>query len=424
MNNILSINFINETGGHGKLEIDLSVFLPCSKSDFNNILRTCGLSNECDDLIKQLHDYIADQVRWLQDEKNYISYAELPKGETRTGMIKKYIGLNDILVTKHGAEQINDEFVDFNKNIRLKSGIAHALQLDEHRKQVVVSIPGWTFEKGGYTFEVYAKKYSKYTEYIILLAGTGRQTAYAKKKTEIIAAITPELLEIINKQPEKIEQFKKEFDRIQNGEQASDNKTQNNETSSTQDNETKNSDKTAENNKQEDKTMKQNNTNINYFNGVKNLDELRSKYRDLIKANHPDNGGDTEIMKQINLEYKKAFDILKSGAHLDDKTDNKEKVKWNEAEDEALRAALYNIIHLDGLNIEIVGCWIWVDGATYLHKDELKTAGYKWSSNRKKWHFAPYESAWHKGNKKSFDEIRRKYGSSEVETESQNSLTA
>lgn len=177
--------------------------------------------------------------------------------------------------------------------------------------------------------------------------------------------------------------------------------------------------KTTNENAKEKETMKKNNETNNYFAGVKNLEELRTIYKNLVKANHPDNGGDVAIIQEINVQYDKAFQTLKSGAQLDNE---KEKAKWSDVEDAALREALCKVVHLHGLNIEIVGCWIWVDGETYANRDALKEAGYKWSNGRKKWHFAPYESKWHKGSKKSFDQLRREYGSAEVEKEERTAI--
>ena len=37
--------------------------------------------------------------------------------------------------------------------------------------------------------------------------------------------------------------------------------------------------------------------------------------------------------------------------------------------------------------LEIVGCWIWIDGNTYGYKDVLKEIGFKWAREKKKWHF-------------------------------------
>ena len=49
-----------------------------------------------------------------------------------------------------------------------------------------------------------------------------------------------------------------------------------------------------------------------YFKSVKSYDELKKEYRDLLKVNHPDNGGNAEKMKEINVEYDALFPIWKS----------------------------------------------------------------------------------------------------------------
>lgn len=47
-----------------------------------------------------------------------------------------------------------------------------------------------------------------------------------------------------------------------------------------------------------------------WFAGVTTIEELRKRYRELLKQLHPDNGGDEETMKAINIEYDKLFDVL------------------------------------------------------------------------------------------------------------------
>lgn len=49
-----------------------------------------------------------------------------------------------------------------------------------------------------------------------------------------------------------------------------------------------------------------------YFKNVKSYDDLKSQYKALLKANHPDNGGDDEAMKEINVEYDALFPIWKN----------------------------------------------------------------------------------------------------------------
>lgn len=53
---------------------------------------------------------------------------------------------------------------------------------------------------------------------------------------------------------------------------------------------------------------------MKYFNKVKSYKELKETYRDLLKKNHPDNGGKVEIMQEINTEYDVAFRIWKNRA--------------------------------------------------------------------------------------------------------------
>ena len=49
-----------------------------------------------------------------------------------------------------------------------------------------------------------------------------------------------------------------------------------------------------------------------YFKNIQSLEQLKSNYKDLLKVNHPDNGGDLETMKDINCEYDALFTIWKA----------------------------------------------------------------------------------------------------------------
>lgn len=51
---------------------------------------------------------------------------------------------------------------------------------------------------------------------------------------------------------------------------------------------------------------------MKYFNNIKSFAGLKETYRNLIKANHPDNGGNAETMKEINVEFEAAFRIWKT----------------------------------------------------------------------------------------------------------------
>ena len=161
-----------------------------------------------------------------------------------------------------------------------------------------------------------------------------------------------------------------------------------------------------------------------YFNNIFTLEELRKQYRDLLKKFHPDNPqGSTQATQEINAEYDKLFESLKNrhesataGATTSTKT-SFDDLKYDFESDQKMREVLQQIISFEGINIEIVGCWVWVDGNTYQYKDALKEIGFKWAREKKKWYF--HTEAFRKRSHKtlSMDDIRNYYGSTEVDTE-------
>lgn len=48
-----------------------------------------------------------------------------------------------------------------------------------------------------------------------------------------------------------------------------------------------------------------------YFKNVKSFEDLKGQFKTLLKANHPDNGGDVSKMQEINAEYDALFKIWK-----------------------------------------------------------------------------------------------------------------
>ena len=154
-----------------------------------------------------------------------------------------------------------------------------------------------------------------------------------------------------------------------------------------------------------------------YFKNIKNQAELRKAFIRLLKQYHPDNGGDAEICKMINAEYEQ---LLKGLPKTSGEKQSEADRKAAESFDKEIREALEKIISFDGINIEVVGTWIWVDGATYIYRDQLKALGYRWSKSRHKWHFTPYaEPMFYKGTKKIFDRLRAIYGSATVNSGSE-----
>ena len=116
-----------------------------------------------------------------------------------------------------------------------------------------------------------------------------------------------------------------------------------------------------------------------YFAGIKTVEELRKRYKELLKKHHPDNGGNEETMKEINAEY----DRLSAQMSRENKADKESTTYDTEAEDRAFREVLEKISTLN-VTAEIVGSWIWISGG-YECRELLKSIGFKFAPKKKCW---------------------------------------
>lgn len=147
---------------------------------------------------------------------------------------------------------------------------------------------------------------------------------------------------------------------------------------------------------------------MKWFKEIKDVETLRKQYRELLKKHHPDNGGNEETMKEINLEYDRLFaDLRRFSSDSGECTGEEEK-----AGDEAFKAVLNEIVNFN-MKIEIIGSWIWCFNC-YAYKERLKELGFKWAAKKKAWtwHFGEYKR--HHSKEVTLDEIRSKYGSKTV----------
>lgn len=48
-----------------------------------------------------------------------------------------------------------------------------------------------------------------------------------------------------------------------------------------------------------------------YFQNIHSLADLKKEYRRLALQHHPDKGGDTAVMQQVNIEFEKLYDVWK-----------------------------------------------------------------------------------------------------------------
>lgn len=143
------------------------------------------------------------------------------------------------------------------------------------------------------------------------------------------------------------------------------------------------------------------------------IEELKKEYNKMVFKLHPDvSGYDSTIdFQNMQNEFEKYHALLK---------DTHKNVKGETYKKETSETAkeymdLINKLLAMGLEVEVVGCFIWVGGNTKPHKEELKALGLKWSKHKAKWYKAP--KGYKRVTKKNFtyDEIKQMFGSEKME---------
>ncbi len=149
---------------------------------------------------------------------------------------------------------------------------------------------------------------------------------------------------------------------------------------------------------------------LKWFKECANVEEAKELYKKLCRKHHPDISGydSTSTMQEINAEFKEAFNTLKN-KH---RANSKEQENNNTAAEtpEEFMDIINALINCEGLEIQLVGCWIWLQGNTYPYKDIIKSLGFKWASRKKAWYFRREEDACRNRKNMSLDEIKSKYG--------------
>lgn len=153
-----------------------------------------------------------------------------------------------------------------------------------------------------------------------------------------------------------------------------------------------------------------------FFDSCKTTAELTAEYRRAALKNHPDMGGDEEMMKRINAEFAAKLEELK-------RNEDGNGFEGMEKMPSQIAEMIQKIIHLDGIEIEICGTWVWVGGDTFPHRIELSKAGYKYSGRKKMWYFGKLTKKRYVSSR-SMDDIRAAYGSKMVTRDDRKRISA
>ena len=149
-----------------------------------------------------------------------------------------------------------------------------------------------------------------------------------------------------------------------------------------------------------------------YFSNLFTVEAIKKTYRKLCFKFHPDRGGDTAIMQEINGQYKKALQSV--DGQKQEGSDGHDHTYYYDADvEQALMDKISELLSFKMANIDIalIGTWIWILGDTKPYKSVLGKDGAccRWHTKRKCWY-------WHEGKHRSrgskykLSELAVKYG--------------
>ncbi len=122
-------------------------------------------------------------------------------------------------------------------------------------------------------------------------------------------------------------------------------------------------------------------------------------------------------MQEINSEFEKAFEKFKN-IH-ESAEGNTYTTEQNSTETPAEFMEIINkLINCDGLTINWVGRWIWLEGDSYPYKDIIKQLGFKWAGQKKAWYWHTAEDSTANRKHMSLEQIKEKYGCTSFQTNS------
>jgi flavorubredoxin len=141
---------------------------------------------------------------------------------------------------------------------------------------------------------------------------------------------------------------------------------------------------------------------MEYFNSPETLVELKKQYRELAQQH-------TGEIQAINAEYERLFPELKDVRQtVDGKTYSKEN---NETANQFIEL-MNEMMPMEGIVIEIIGCFVWVTGNTKPYKENLKGLKFRWHSTKTAWYLKPDDYRKRSRKEYGMDEIRAMYGTS------------
>jgi len=149
---------------------------------------------------------------------------------------------------------------------------------------------------------------------------------------------------------------------------------------------------------------------MRYFDDLFSVEHVKAHYKRLAFAHHPDLGGDTAIMQAVNDQYHEALKRL-HGSTSKGESGKDHRYSYDEGLEQSVIDKIAFIVgaRLPGVNVALIGTWLWVTGDTKPYKEILKANGFKWHAGRVCWYFTASKH-WGRPSRFGLATIAQRYG--------------
>ena len=157
---------------------------------------------------------------------------------------------------------------------------------------------------------------------------------------------------------------------------------------------------------------------MKYFDDCMSIESLRAEYRKNCLKLHPDKGGIAETFAEMQGEYERLIKLCVATEAGRANKENRKAHYTYETEKELMEAMEY-FCNIQGVDVELCGCWLWITGNTFPVHEKIKEYGAKYSKNKSAWYWAATMSKGKCRGRYSWNKIRAKYGSIKLENEAE-----
>jgi hypothetical protein len=154
-----------------------------------------------------------------------------------------------------------------------------------------------------------------------------------------------------------------------------------------------------------------------FFKHTFKVDDVKKLYKQLAKQFHPDLGGNEETFKLLNNQYQVKLKSL-DNSYTKSASGTTQTYKYEESTETDLMNKIRDILSQKylGVEVELIGTWLWITGDTKRYSASLKALGLKYNGKRKAWFFTTQARKGRCYSNKDFNSLRMKYGSAKFQT--------